>query len=212
MKIEIWSDVMCPFCYIGKRKLETALNRFPLKDKVEIEWKSFQLNPDLISAPNKNTAEYLSEHKGISTEEAISMMDNVTQTAKREGLAFHFEKTKVANTLQAHKLLHLSKTQGKQNELEELLFKAHFTDGENVDDLAVLSRLGEQVGLDPVEIQTVLSSDEYTREVQADILEAQKIGVQGVPFFVFNRKYAISGAQDSAVFMQTLEKAFSELA
>ena len=210
MKVEIWSDVMCPFCYIGKRKFETALAQFENRDELEIIWKSYQLSPDMITDSTKNINQYLSEHKGISLQEAARMNAYVTNMAAKEGLTYNFDKTVVANSFKAHQFAHFAKQYGKQDEAEEKLFVAYFTEGKNMDDDAVLIQLGAEIGLDTTALKTALENGMYTDDVLADIKEAEEIGVRGVPFFVFDRKYAVSGAQDSKVFLQTLEKAYKE--
>jgi len=210
MKVEIWSDVMCPFCYIGKRKFETALNQFPEKENVQLIWKSFQLSPDMKTDPGKNINQFLAAHKGITLQEAKRMNDHVTQLAAKVGLVYDFDKAIVANSFNAHRLVHFAKHHGKQNEAEEQLFKAYFTDGKNTDDTTTLIQLGTEIGLDATALKTVLETDKYAEDVKADIQEAHQIGVRGVPFFVFDRKYAVSGAQESPVFLQTLEKSFAE--
>lgn len=210
MKVEIWSDVMCPFCYIGKRKFENALTQFADSNTIELEWKSFQLNPDMVTDTSKNINEYLAVHKGVSLDEAKRMNDYVTNMAKQVGLEYNFDKAVVANSFNAHRFSHFAKQHGKQDAAEEKLFSAYFTEGKNTDDLAVLMQLGEEIGLDTVALKAVLESDAYADEVRGDITEAMQLGVRGVPFFVFDRKYAVSGAQDSKVFLQTLEKSFEE--
>lgn len=210
MKVEIWSDVMCPFCYIGKRKFEAAFDQFPHKDKVELVWKSFQLAPGLKTQTDKNVHQFLSEHKGISLEQAKGMNDYVTQLAGQVGLVYNFDKSIVANSLNAHRFAHFTKEYNKQNEAEEALFRAYFTDGKNVDDHETLLALGKEIGLDTAALQAALENGSYTDEVQADIEEARQIGVRGVPFFVFNRRYAVSGAQESKAFLETLESSFDE--
>ncbi len=210
MKVEIWSDVMCPFCYVGKRKFEKALAEFGGADKVEIEWKSFQLSPDLETNPDITSYAHLAAHKGISEEQAKAMSDQVTEMAAQEGLTYHMEKAVVANSFNAHRLLHLPKKHRKQHEAEEALFRAYFTEGKNIDDTETLADLGESLGIDRDEVLKMLSSDAYDDEVRMDLHEARQIGVTGVPFFVFDRKYAVSGAQPTEAFTETLEKAFSE--
>jgi predicted DsbA family dithiol-disulfide isomerase len=208
LKIEIWSDVMCPFCYIGKRKIEKALDEFPHKEKVEIEWKSFQLDPTTKSQPGKSTYDYLAEKYGRDKQWSIEMHANVTDQAKTEGLEYNFDKAIIANSFDAHRLSHLAKKYGNGNELEELIFKAYFTEGKDVSEGEILVELGKNVGLDETEIRNMLASNQYKDAVQNDIIEAQQIGVRGVPFFVLDRKYAISGAQPKEVFTETLEKAW----
>ena len=210
LKIQIWSDVMCPFCYIGKRKIEEALNQFENQKSVAIEWKSFQLDPSFVATPNENIVDHLAEKYRKDTDWAQTMIDNMTDNAKRSGLDFHFEKAILANSLNAHRLLHLAKKHNLSNELEELLFKAYLTDGKNVNDLDTLESLGVEVGLEKDAVEKVLHSDIYADEVSQDQLEAQSLGVTGVPFFVFDNKYAVSGAQATDVFLKTLEKTWEE--
>jgi len=208
LKIEIWSDVMCPFCYIGKRKIENAIKEFPYKEKVEIEWKSFQLDPTTKAQPGKSTYDYLAEKYGRDRQWSVEMHENVTNQAKAEGLEYNFDTAIIANSFDAHRLSHLAKKYGKGNELEELIFKAYFTEGKDVSEIETLVDLGKNVGLDETEIRNMLASKQFKEAVQNDIIEAQQIGVRGVPFFVLDRKYAISGAQPNEVFAKTLEKAW----
>jgi predicted DsbA family dithiol-disulfide isomerase len=210
MKVEIWSDVMCPFCYIGKRRFENALQHFEHKDEVEIEWKSFQLNPDLETSPDLNINQYLADVKGFTLDHARQMNDHVTQMAAEVGLTYNLDKAVVANSFNAHRFSHLAKKHGLGVEAEEQLFKAYFTNGKNIDDGDTLIELGTEIGLDAAEIKQVLESNAYADEVKHDIADAQYLGIRGVPFFVLNNKYAISGAQAVPVFEETLEKAFSE--
>ena len=208
LKIEIWSDVMCPFCYIGKRKIENAIREFPNKDHFEIEWKSFQLDPRTKSQPGKSSYDYLAEKYGRDRQWSLEMHENVTNQAKAEGLEYNYDKAIIANSFDAHRLSHLAKKKGKGNELEELIFKAYFTEGKDVSEIQTLIELGKNVGLDENEIRNMLASNQFKDEVQNDIIEAQQIGVRGVPFFVLDRKYAISGAQPQVVFTETLGKAW----
>ncbi|WP_234734298.1 DsbA family oxidoreductase [Tellurirhabdus bombi] len=210
MKVEIWSDIMCPFCYIGKRKFEAALADFDHSDKIEIVWKSFQLNPDMETDPSKNINQYLAEAKGWSLDHAKQMNAHVTGMAKEVGLQYDFDKAVLANSFDAHRLIQLAKKHGKGDAIEERLFKAYFTEGENTADHQTLQRLGAEIGLDADEISQVLSSDQYAEAVDRDIYEARQVGVRGVPFFVFNQKYAVSGAQGSEVFLGALNKSFGE--
>lgn len=210
LKIHIWSDVMCPFCYIGKRKIEDALSQFENKESVTIEWKSFQLDPSFVATPNESIVDHLAEKYSRDTDWAQSTIDNMTQNAKTSGLDFHFEKAILANSLNAHRLLHLAKKHNLSNELEELLFKAYLTDGKNVNDWDTLKEIGIKIGLELTEIEQLMLSDIYTKEVNQDQQEAQSLGVTGVPFFVFDNKYAVSGAQSSDVFLKTLEKTWEE--
>jgi predicted DsbA family dithiol-disulfide isomerase len=210
MKVEIWSDVMCPFCYIGKRKFEKALEQFDQHDQVEVVWKSFQLNPQLTTQPGKSLNQYLSETKGWSLEQAEQMNERVTQMAREEGLDYHLEKAVVANSFDAHRLVQFAKQSGKGDAAEEALFRAYFTEGKNTADHAVLSALGESIGLDKNEVEQVLNSERFSQEVKTDIAESAQLGIRGVPFFVIDRKYGISGAQPSQVFADALRQSFSE--
>lgn len=209
MKIEIWSDIICPYCYIGKRKFEAALAQFPNKDNVQVEWKSFQLAPDLKTQPNKNAFQYMGEQRGINEGQTREMTSRVTQLAKQAGLEYNFDKTIAANTFNAHRFIHFAKQFGKQNEAEEVLFRSFFIDGKNIDDYQTLIQLGTEIGLDAVTLKTALENDSYADDVHADISEAQQLSISGVPFFVFNRKLAVSGAQESATFLTTIEKAYA---
>jgi predicted DsbA family dithiol-disulfide isomerase len=210
MKIEIWSDIACPFCYIGKRKLEKAIQRLPDSVGIVLEWKSFQLNPSLQTDPNQNTLTYLAETKGWTMEQTLQMTAQVTAMGKEEGLNFNFEKTAVANTKRSHRLLHLAKGFNCQNELKEQLFKVYFEEGKNIDELETLLQCAEQVGIPRAEAINVLDSHAFEEEIDQDVYESRLIGVQGVPFFVFDRKFGISGAQPDEVFDQTLQKALQE--
>lgn len=212
MKIEIWSDIVCPFCYIGKRRFEEALNQFDHKDQLGIEYKSFQLNPHTVTNTEISAHQNLAQHKGISVEEAKQMGDYVTNMAKDAGLTFDFDKAVVANTMKGHQMLHFAKTQNLQEETKEVLLKAYFTDGKNIDDVDTLVILGKTVGLDGPSLRKSLASNDFEGAVKNDIQEAQQLRIQGVPFYVFNRKYGISGAQQVDTFKQTLEKSFEEWA
>lgn len=210
MKVEIWSDVMCPFCYIGKRRFEQALSAFPQKEQIEIVWKSFQLNPAMKTDPEKNINEYLADIKGWSVDHARQMNDRVTDMAAEVGLHYDFDKAIVANSFDAHRLIQLAKANGKGDEMEERLFKAYFTEGKNTADHDTLLELGIEIGLDKAAIQQVLASNEYAQHVQQDIYESQQIGIRGVPFFLLNDHYAVSGAQATETFSAALDKAWAE--
>jgi len=210
MKIEIWSDVVCPFCYIGKRKFEKALEGFDQKDQVEIEWKSFQLDPEMAPVKGITVHQYLADRKGVSLEKGKEMNDYMSGIAKEVGLEYNFEKAVISNTLNAHRLLHYAKTKGVQQEAKERLFASYYTMGRDLGDLDTLGLIAQEIGLDPVVVSTMLDSDEFINEVKIDQYHASQIGVQGVPFFVFNNKYAVSGAQPSSVFSEVLEKVWQE--
>lgn len=201
---------MCPFCYIGKRKFETALEQFPQKDKIEIEWKSFQLNPAMKTQPGRSINDYISEIKGWSPEYAQEMNNHVSGMAAEVGLEYNMDKAVVANSFDAHRFVQFAKIKGKGDQAEEQLFKAYFTDGKNTADHEVLVDLGVEIGLDADELKAVLKSSQFTEQVRHDIYEAQQVGARGVPFFVMDRKYAVSGAQHPETFLGALEKSFSE--
>lgn len=210
LSIQIWSDIMCPYCYIGKRRLEDALVLFGHQEAIEIEWKSFQLDASFVASPNDSIYDHLAEKYRKDKDWAVEMVDSMTQNAKDSGLDFHFDKAILANSYKAHRLLHLAKEHLVGNELKELLFKAYLTDGENIDDNSTLLALGEVVGLSRGLIESVLNSDSYGQAVKDDIAMAQQMGVQGVPFFVFDNKYAVSGAQHVETFAKTLDKVWEE--
>lgn len=210
MKVEIWSDVVCPFCYIGKRKFEAALAQFENASEVELVWHSFLLDPDLKSDGNTNLYEYLAQRKGISVEQSKQMHQQVTDMAKEVGLDYHFEHAVVANSIDAHRLLQLAKQHGLGDAAKEQLFKAYFIDGKNIASHETLQFIGEGIGLEGATVADVLASNAYLAEVQADVAESQRIGVRGVPFFVFDRKYAISGAQPAEAFLGALQTSFAE--
>jgi predicted DsbA family dithiol-disulfide isomerase len=210
MKVEIWSDVRCPFCYIGKRKFEAALAQFPNKEHVDITWKSFQLDPALKTQQGVNIYDYFAAAKGIPREEAEQMFSHVTQVAQEVGLNFNLQESVVANSFHAHRLIQYAKYKGLGDEVEEELFRAHFLEAKNIDDLEVLRETGEKIGLDPAELKEVLDSNAFADEVELDQLAAQQLGIRGVPFFVFEGKYGVSGAQPPEVFLETLDKVWSE--
>lgn len=201
---------MCPFCYIGKRKFEMALAQFDQKDQVEIEWKSFQLNPDMKTQPEKSINEYLADAKGWTLEYAEEANNYVTKIAHEVGLEYNMDKAVVANSFDAHRFAHYAKQKGKGDEAEEQLFKAYFTDGRNTADHETLIELGTVIGLDANELKEVLSSNKFAAEVRQDVYEAQQVGARGVPFFVLDRKYAVSGAQQPETFLGALTQSFGE--
>jgi len=206
MKIEIWSDIMCPFCYIGKRQLETALSVFP-NDEFEIEWKSFQLDPTITAQPNTDVYTFLAERKGMSIEQSKEMHKGVAERAKSVGLDYNFDKAVISNSLNAHRIIQLAKTKNIGDRMEEIFFKAYFTDGQDLNNGITLINLGVQAGLSENEVREVLESDDlFIKEVESDIKEAGEIGIQGVPFFVFDRKYAVSGAQSVETFVNTIQE------
>ena len=206
MKVEIWSDIVCPFCYIGKRKFELALEQFEGKDKVEIVWKSFQLDPSAQAEPGGSVIDSLAEKKGISREHSEKLHDDVTRIAAEVELEYNFDKAKIANTLKAHQLIHFAAKYKLQNQAEEVLFKSYFTEGKDLNDIKTLVEIAQSLGLDPGAAEKALTENQYKKEVQNDISEAQQLGIRGVPFFIFNREFAISGAQPIEVFADVLKK------
>lgn len=210
MKIEIWSDMVCPFCYIGKRKLEEALKELPYRSEVQIQFRSFELDPDAPVNVDHDLNDALAAKFGISREQAKAMNDNVSEQARAVGLHYNLDRAVPTNTFDAHRLTQFAAQHGKMAEMTERLFQAYFSEGLHIGDHDTLVKLAGEVGLNESEARQVLESDQYTNEVRADEQEARQIGVQGVPFFVINRKYAVSGAQPVEVFVKALEQAHSE--
>jgi protein disulfide-isomerase len=212
MKVDIWSDVMCPFCYIGKRRFEQALAQFPHKEDIEVEWHSFQLDPTIESGHGKDLNTYLAERKGQSREWATKMNTQVSTMAAADGLQYNLERAIVANSYDAHRLSHFAKKRNLGDAMEEALFKAYFTDGKDIGDYNTLIAIAKEIGLDEAEAKQVLEGDAYSQEVDEDLYVAQKIGINGVPFFVLDNKYGVSGAQPADVFAQALQQAYEPYA
>jgi predicted DsbA family dithiol-disulfide isomerase len=210
MKVEIWSDVVCPWCYIGKRRFETAVARFDGAADVEVIWRSFQLNPDQPRGARATHADYIRQKMGGSIEQVRAMSDRVTALAAAEGLAYDFERYQVINTFDAHRVAHLGKVRGLGDPIQERFLRAQLVEGEVLDDVETLVRLSEEVGVPGAEVRDVLATDRYAAEVAADIREAGQLGITGVPFFVIDRRYGISGAQPTDLFLQALETARTE--
>lgn len=210
MKIEVWSDIVCPFCYIGKRKLEAALEQFPHRADVVVEFKSYQLDPDTQAYQGQDYYESLAAKFG-SIEKAKEMATGIAEQAKQEGLTFNFAEMKPTNTFAAHRITKYAKEHGKDNLISEKLLYAHFTEAKDVGDIEVLAEIAAASGLDREESLAVLQDkDNYADEVRADIEEAKRYEISGVPFFILNQKYAISGAQPIETFTQALEKVWEE--
>lgn len=211
MKIDVWSDFVCPFCYIGKRRLEQALEKFPHRDQVEIEYRSFELDPNAPKENHPPVYEDLAKKYGMSVEEAKKMNEGVAQQAATVGLTFNTDKMKSTNTFDAHRLYHFAKTKGKGQEVTEKFLHGYFTEGKIMSDHNTLVELAESAGLDREEVQKVLQDESaYADEVRYDIATAQQIGARGVPLFVINQKYGISGAQPVETFAEALEKVWEE--
>ncbi|MGP4071165.1 DsbA family oxidoreductase [Piscibacillus sp. B03] len=209
MKIEIWSDVVCPFCYIGKRRLEEAMERFG-QGNIQVHFRSYQLDPSAEKNTHSDIHEMLAKKYGVPYEEGKRMNDQMAQQAKTVGLEFNFDQVIPTNTEDAHRLSHYANKSGKMYDMMESLMRAYFTEGKDVGDHQVLANLAEEVGLDPKEALEVTETSKYKRDVHADQQDAHQIGVQGVPFFVFNEKYAVSGAQPTEVFLDVLKKVHEE--
>lgn len=207
MKVEIWSDVVCPWCYIGKRRFETAVARFEDGAEVEVIWRSFQLNPDQPRGARTTHDEYLRAKTGSTLEQVRAMNDRVTALAAAEGLEYHFERYQVINTFDAHRVAHLGRVNGLGDEIQERLLRGQLVEGEILDDAETLVRLGEDVGLAGEEIRDVLATDRYAAEVGGDIREAGELGISAVPFFVVDRRYGIAGAQPPELLLQALTTA-----
>lgn len=210
MKITIWSDFVCPFCFIGQANLDNALKTFEHKDEVEIEYKSFQLMPDAEYTPGETYAETFSKMKGVPEERAKGMFEQVMETAEQAGVEINYGTAKLTNTLDAHRVFQYAKEQGKGTEFFKALYDAHFTNGEVLNDEDTLARLSESVGLDSAAVREIVNSDQYNQDVNVDISQASSLGIQGVPFFLVNDKYSISGAQPVELFQEALEKIYHE--
>ncbi len=208
MNIEIWSDVVCPWCYIGKRRFERALERFANRDGVSVVHRSFQLDPAASSAASEPMPQHLARKYGTSVDQAASMMGRVEGLAAEVGLEYHLARTLSGNTLDAHRVLHLAREHGRQDAVLEHFYRAYFTAGQSLFDAPALIRLGAEAGLDAAEVQRVLESDAYEAAVRADIAAAVALGVQGVPFFVVDGRYGISGAQPEELFSRALNEAW----
>lgn len=210
MKIEVWSDFVCPFCYIANKHLEDALADFEHAKDVEIEYKSYQLDPQAQYIPGKTMNETLAELKGMPLSQVEQMNNQVANMAGNVGLQFNNDTAKYANTFDAHRLFQYAKSLSLGNQFDERLKKAYFTDSLLISDFETLINLAGELGIDREEARAVLESDRYASEVHAEIHEASKIGVQGVPFFVFDRKYAVSGAQPKEIFTKTLAAVWAD--
>ena len=210
MKVEIWSDVMCPFCYIGKRHFEQAIEKLPFKNEIEVDWKSYQLNPEYHNTSNETVYDYLSRSKGMPIEQAKQMTKQVSDMAANAGLTIDFDKNIPANTFDAHRLIHLAAKHGLQDLAEEKLFEAHFVNSKNIGEYNVLVELAIQIGLDKSEAESVLKSDQFAEAVRYDVYESQNLGIRGVPYFVMDRKYGVSGAQPVQAFTDALTQSFTE--
>ncbi|WP_017580163.1 DsbA family oxidoreductase [Nocardiopsis valliformis] len=212
MQIEVWSDIVCPWCYIGKRRLEKALASFEHADEVELVWRSFQLDPTFPRGVREPVYDSLAKKMNATPDQVRQMTDQVKQVAAQEGLHYEFENAVMVNTFDAHRLTHLAKEKGLGDQAHERLMRAQLVQARVLDDVDTLVELAEEIGLDTEEARTVLTGDAYTAEVQSDIRTAQQLGATGVPFFVMDRAFGVSGAQPLEVFTAALEKAYAQKA
>jgi predicted DsbA family dithiol-disulfide isomerase len=210
LPVEVWSDVVCPWCCIGRAHLQAAVAEFEHGAAVDVTWRSFELDPGAPPVATASLAEQLGRKYGAAPSDIEAMFGSVTARAAAVGLDFRFDRAQSGNTVDAHRLLHLARASGRQDELKERLFTAYFTEGEAIGDPGTLSRLAKQAGLDPSEVDAVLATDRYLDEVRADEAEARALQVTGVPFFVIDRRYAVAGAQPTGVLVGALRAAWAE--
>ncbi|RRJ65518.1 DsbA family oxidoreductase [Paenibacillus oralis] len=212
MQIEVWSDFGCPFCYIGKRRLEKALEAFEHKDEVQVVYRSFELDPEAPKDTESSIHELLAVKYGLSLLQAKESNQNVAAQAKAEGLDYHFDTVIPTNTFDAHRLSHFAGEKGKAKEMTERLYRAYFTDSLHIGDRETLIRLAEEAGLDGREAGEVLDQNRYADQVREDEREARQLGIRGVPFVVLRGKYAVSGAQPLEIFQGALQRAWEDQA
>jgi predicted DsbA family dithiol-disulfide isomerase len=210
MKIEIWSDVACPWCYIGKRRFETALAAFPHRESVEVTWRSYQLDPTVPDHYDGTELDYLSTRKGMAPEQVAQMFEHVAAQAKAEGLNYRFDDVVVANSFTAHRLIHLAAAHGRQDAAKERLLSDHFEHGKDIGNQDYLTSLGLDLGIDAGEVAELFSTDKYAADVRHDFEEGRALGINGVPFFVIDRKFGLSGAQPAETFTAALEQAWQD--
>ena len=210
MEVEIWSDIVCPWCYIGKRRFEAALAKFPHRDEVTVTWRSFELDPSTPKVVEGDLASRLAAKYGMSREQALANQDRLTDLAADEGLAFDFGNAKPGNTFDGHRLIHLAAEKGLQGVAKERLLKAYFEEGVRPSDHPSLVALLAEVGVPAADSEALLAGDAHSDSVRADEELAGRFGISGVPFFVLDRKYGISGAQPPEVILAALEQAWNE--
>jgi predicted DsbA family dithiol-disulfide isomerase len=209
MQVEVWSDIVCPWCYIGKRRLESALERFPHRDQVEVVWRSFQLDPSVPEGTTHPTLPALAAKYGTSEDAMRANMARVEQVAAEDGLEYHLADGVSGNTSLAHELLHLAAEHGKRNQLKERLLHAYFEEGRPVFDVDALVPYAVEVGLDEAEVRDALRDRRYLDAVRRDGATAQSLGATGVPFFVVDRTFGAAGAQPAELLLQILERAWA---
>lgn len=212
MKIEIWSDIACPWCFVGKRRFEEALTRFPQRDALDIVWRSFELDPTAPARQTLPAAELLAKKYRLSPERTQEMLTSMTATGAPHGIAFRFDRLVQGNTFDAHRLIHFAAAHGRRAAMVERLFLAYFSDGVAVGDHAELTRLAGEVGLDTPAVAAMLATDAHATDVRADEARAQEFGISGVPFFAIDERFGVSGAQTADVLVEALQQAWSEQA
>lgn len=210
MKVEIWSDIFCPFCYIGKRKFEAALESFDKKEEVEVVYRSFELNPNAPKNNDKNIHELISSKYGITYEEAKLNNDNIINQAKELGLEYNFDTLIPTNSFDAHRMIHFAKEHEKMEEMTEALFKAYFTDSRNISDFNTLAEIAKSIGLNKEEAISILNTNKYSDCVRSDEELAGGYGINAVPFFILNEKFTVSGAQPTELFLRALNKVMED--
>ena len=210
MKIEIWSDIACPWCYVGKRRFEQALQQFEHAGDVEVTWRSFELDPHAPRTHAESQDELLAKKYVLPVEKARAMNERMTAEARKEGLDFHLDRVKVGNTFDAHRLVHLAAESGRADAMKERLMRAYFTEGEAVGDPDTLVRLGAEVGLGEGRVREIVNGDAYANDVRADEERARSFGISGVPFFAIDERYGVSGAQPADVLLGALREAYEE--
>jgi predicted DsbA family dithiol-disulfide isomerase len=210
VKVEIWSDVVCPWCYIGKRRFERGLAAFAHRDEVEVIWRSFELDPRAPRDTGEDAVDRLARKYGMSRDEALAAQARVTGQAEQEGLVYRLDRARPTNTFDAHRVLHLAAARGVQGPVKERLLAAYFTDGLPIGDPETLAAVAAEAGLDEAAAREVLAGDAYAEAVAADEREATALGISGVPFFVVDRRYGISGAQPAELIQQALERAWAD--
>jgi predicted DsbA family dithiol-disulfide isomerase len=212
LRVDVWSDIACPWCYVGKRRLEAALARFAHRDAVEVVWRAFELDPSaprVRDAAAGSYAERISKKYGTGVAKAEAMIQQMTGVAAADGLTFRFDIVRPGNTFDAHRLLHLARDRGVQDAVKERLLRGYMSEGEAIGDRGALARLSREAGLGDDDVSTVLETDAYAREVREDEDEARELGIGGVPFFVLGGRYAVSGAQPAEVLLHALEEAWA---
>lgn len=214
LRIDVWSDIACPWCYVGKRRLESALARFAHRDAVDVVWRSFELDqaaPREVD-PSVSYIARLANKYRVPQAQAQAMIDRMVGVGKQDGLAFDFKQIRAGNTFDAHRIVHFAKESGKQDAMKERFFKAYFQEGASMGDKESLVRLAAEIGLDEEQVRAALASDSHAADVRGDEAEAREIGITGVPFFVLAERYAVSGAQPAEVLLGALEQAWREVA